>query len=265
MALKTVDAEPGLVLVDLGNTRVGMARWSGGFRTAAQRIPITPLEPVLDLLQRQWDELPAGGRRFVVAGSVNPSALEKLQAAASERGIDPFLVVGRDIEAPIEADVPEPQRVGIDRLCIAAAAFQGFQSACVAADFGTALTVDLIADNGIFLGGTILPGMALCAKALQEHTAQLPLVNLNGYANETLGKDTQSAIRNGIYAMMIGALREIVERYATEIGKWPPLVITGGDAEAIAQYCDFVDRVVPDLGLDGLTLAYKRHANQHDD
>ena len=113
--------------------------------------------------------------------------------------------------------------------------------------------------GGVFLGGTILPGLALSARALHEHTAQLPLVEI-GSPTETLGKDTESAIRNGIFAMMTGALREITERYATEIGKWPPLILTGGDAEAIAGACDFVDGIVPDLCLDGLVLAYKLHA-----
>lgn len=263
MATNSGKSESGLVLVDVGNSRVGLARWSKGFRTAAQHVANDPIDAVVELIQRQWDELPAERGRVVVASSVNPSVLEDIQAAAEARGLTPFLVVGRDIEPPIDADLPEPERVGTDRLCVAAAAFQGFKSACVAADFGTALTIDLIADNGVFLGGTILPGMNLCAKALHEHTALLPLVSFESHDNETLGKDTHSAIRNGIFAMMIGALREITERYATEIGKWPPLVISGGDAEVIARHCDFVDRVVPDLCLDGLVLAYKLHANQY--
>lgn len=252
-----------LVLVDVGNTRAGIARWSDGFRAAASHIALEPLDAALDHLQRQWDELPSQVRKAVVASSVNPPALEALRAAAESRGITPFLVVGQDIDPPIEADLPEPEKVGTDRLCVAAAAFAGFKSACVVADFGTALTVDLVADNGIFLGGTILPGMNLCARALHEHTALLPLVTFEDADSETLGKDTYSAIRNGISAMMVGALREITERYATEIGKWPPLVISGGDAERVGKNCDFVDRIVPDLCLDGLVLAYQKHANEN--
>jgi pantothenate kinase type III len=60
----------------------------------------------------------------------------------------------------------------------------------------------------------------------------------------------ESAVR------LCGALREITERYATQIGRWPPLIVTGGDAEAIGRACDFVDRVVPDLCLEGMALAY---------
>lgn len=263
MAINVEKAAAGLVLVDIGNSRVAMARWSQDLRTAAVHAANAPIEAVADLLQRQWDELESAGRRAVVVSSVCPPVLDALRAAAEARSIGPLLIVGQDIDAPMDIDLPNPEAVGTDRLCVAAAAFAGFKCACVVADFGTALTIDLIADNGVFLGGTILPGLNLCARALHEHTALLPLVSFEDHDNETLGKDTAGAIRNGVFAMMIGALREITERYATQINKWPPLVISGGDAEQIGRYCDFVDRIVPDLCLDGLVLAYKRHVEQY--
>jgi type III pantothenate kinase len=175
--------------------------------------------------------------------------------------------VGEDIDLPISTDVPEPEKLGTDRLCTAAGAYAKLKTACVVADFGTALTIDLVADNNMFLGGTILPGIDLSARALHEHTALLPLVEV-GTPTETLGKETASAIRNGVFAMMVGALREITERYATEIGKWAPLVLTGGDARAVAGACDFVDHVIPDLCLDGLVIAYRNavaHALRKDE
>ena len=55
-------------------------------------------------------------------------------------------------------------------------------------------------------------------------------------------------------------LREIVERYASELGGWPHLVITGGGAPLIAGLADFIDDVVPDLCLMGVALAYRRAA-----
>lgn len=260
-----IPARAGLVLLDVGNSRVGVARWKEDLRTAAHHLPVEPIEPIIELLRQQWEALPPAEPRLMVASSVCPPVLERIRTAALARGLEPFLVIGNDLDAPIDADLPDPEKVGTDRLCVAAAAFAGFKSACVVADFGTALTVDLVSDNGVFLGGTILPGMNLCARALHEHTALLPLVTFDEHDNDTLGKDTQSAIRNGVFAMMIGALREITERYATEIGKWPPLVLAGGDAESIGRHCDFVDRIVPDLCLDGLVLAYKQHFSRDAD
>ena len=56
-----------------------------------------------------------------------------------------------------------------------------------------------------------------------------------------------------------GAVREVVEQIATHFGKWPYCVFTGGDAALIGEHCDFVDAVVPDLGLLGLELADRLH------
>jgi type III pantothenate kinase len=256
---KEPDAEGShAVLMSIGNSRVSLATWSDGRRSDAHYVPTRPIDPVVELLQQHWQRLPAGDARPIVIGSVNPPALAEVRSACAARRIAPLLVVGEDMLAPIEADVDEPAKVGTDRLCAAAAAFEKVKSVCVVADFGTALTIDLVSDNGVFLGGTILPGVAMSARALHEQTAQLPLVDVAA-PTETLGKNTASAIINGIFAMMVGALREVTERYATEIGRWPPLVVTGGDAAAIAKACDFVDRVVPDLVLDGLALAYRKH------
>lgn len=256
-------AATNLVLVSIGNTRIAVAAWIEERRGTVQHFPLERLADAVEEVRSLWNGFAAGVKRAVVVTSVNPPQLAAFRAACESRQLDPVLVVGDELDLPLPMDVLEPDKVGTDRVCAAAAAFAKMKSACVVADFGSAVTIDLVADDGSFLGGTIMPGMAMCARALHEHTAQLPLVEV-GEPTETVGKDTSSAIRNGIYAMMAGALREITERYATEIGKWPPLIVTGGDAEAVAHACDFVDRIVPDLGLDGLVIAYQQAHETHE-
>lgn len=248
--------EASLLLIDVGNSQVGIATWISGTRGPAAHLPNDPIEPVVNHLVGLWNELPKSGPRVAVVSSVCPPMMKRLEALCEAKGIDSILLVGRDIDPPIPADVREPEKVGTDRLCTAAAAFAKLHQACVVADYGTAVTIDLVADNNYFLGGTIMPGISLAAKALHDYTAQLPLVEV-GTPTSAIGKDTAEAIRNGIFAMMIGALREITERFATEIGKWPPLIVTGGNARDIAGGCDFVDHVLPDLCLDGLVIAYQ--------
>ena len=248
-----------LLLVNIGNSRIAVASWRRGLRGEVSFVDAKDLERLWAVLDEQWQSLAgdAGSRRAVVVSSVSPPTLKRVRERLSQQQMLPVYVMGENLEPPISADLPEPAKVGVDRLCVAAAAYARVGGACVVADFGTALTVDLVADNGVFLGGTILPGVALSARALHEHTALLPLVEV-GQPAEILGKDTVSAIRNGIYAGMKGALREITEQYATQIGKWPRLVVTGGDAEAIAAGCDFVDHVVPELCLDGMVIAWQQ-------
>jgi len=258
------DERTQLLLVDLGNSHMALATYINGKRSEADRVETDPFDPGAKPLLRMWDTLSASAKRAAVVSSVCPPALERLRQWCDENDISPLLVLGEDLDAPIGADLPAPEKVGMDRLCVAAAAYAKVQSACVVADFGTALTVDLVSDNGIFLGGTILPGVSLSAKALKEHTALLPLVTIE-HPNAMLGKDTENAINSGIFAMMRGALREITEQYASDIGRWPPLLVTGGNAELIGGACDFVDYIVPNLCLDGIALAYEQAVQQADE
>ncbi len=246
-----------LVVVDVGNSRVAVAAWRQGQLSEATRLPLTPADDVIGHLKETWKALPAERRGAIVVGSVNPAAFKAIDAGLSREGLPAPLLVGRDLPAPMGADVSAPEKVGTDRLCVASAAFARLKTACVVADFGSAVTVDLVSDNNVLLGGTILPGLQLAARALHGHTAQLPLVEVTA-STETLGKNTADCIRNGVFAMLVGALREITERYASQIGRWPPLVVTGGDAAAIASACDFVDHVWNDLSLEGLVLAWRR-------
>ncbi len=49
-----------------------------------------------------------------------------------------------------------------------------------------------------------------------------------------------------------GALRELIEAYATELGHWPPVILTGGDARLVGgdpNESGLVQAIVPDLVL----------------
>jgi type III pantothenate kinase len=245
-------------LFDIGNTRIGMASWYEGRMHPARQLALEHLQEEPAWLSQAWKDLPEGSERFVVVSSVSPPRFEMLaNLIAAQCDESEAVLIGRDIAVPIEANVPAPEKVGTDRLCSAAAAHQVAKAACVVASFGTALTVDLVSDDAVFMGGAILPGMAVAAKALHEHTALLPDVAVSA-PEETWGTSTAEAINVGVFCGLVGALREITERYATQIGKWPTLILTGGDAAAIADAANFVDRVIPDLCLRGVALAFEK-------
>ena len=77
--------------------------------------------------------------------------------------------------------------------------------------------------------------------------------------------NTVGAIQHGIYYGAIGALRQLVERYATQFGRWPQVVLTGGYAELIAKECDFADSVVKGLCLTGIYLTYVKYRAGEED
>lgn len=249
---------PSAMLVDIGNTRVGMASWYDKRLHPSRQLSLDELEAQPAWLTQAWQDLPLESDRHVLVSSVSPPSLNRFAKLLDQHCAEAeILLIGRDVDLPIKAAVPEPDKVGTDRICAAAAAWQQVKGACVVASFGTALTIDLVSDDGMFMGGAILPGMATSARALHEHTAQLPQIQIE-VPQEAWGTGTVEAIKIGIYCGLAGAVREITERYATQIGKWPPLLLTGGDAELFAGALDFASAVIPNLCLRGLALTMEK-------
>lgn len=213
------------------------------------------IETIGPQLRELWDQIEDPAEAKVVVGSVVANRTDPLRRIVLDvLGTDAY-VIRKDLPLPMPLDVENPETVGVDRVCAAAAAYQKLRHACVVADIGTAMTVNVVSDDGLFLGGAILPGPHLAAQALAEHTAALPKIELDR-PQRIIGKNTEEAILVGVVYGAAGALRELTERFATEMGKWPQLVVTGGGANLIAEYCEFVDNIVPNLTLIGIALAW---------
>ena len=251
------DIIPSLVVADVGNQAVKIAKADPAGVSDVHAFSLSDLSDLPATLMRLLDELTAP--RYIVAASVNPAGLRGLTDAAETLG-ENVLTVGEDLPLPIEADLPEPQAIGPDRLCAAAAAWDRLQQPCVVADFGTAITIDCVNDKETFLGGAILPGLAISSAGLSDGTAGLPHVELRD-PDWVYGKTTEQAIIGGIVFGARGAMRELVEAYATDLGAWPLVIATGGNARLICgdiRQIGIVQAIVDDLTLRGVAIAYYR-------
>lgn len=241
---------PAVLACDVGNTRIALGLCQQEQTSEVRRVA-PQADEVFQALQAVFEQSPAG--TIIAACSVNSSNLRVLEAA-SERLGQQVLLVGRDVPVPIDTHLPEPERIGADRLCTAAMAYHRLEHACVVADFGTAITIDCVNEDGLFLGGAILPGLAMGADALARGTAQLPRVPL-AKPEWVYGRNTVEAIAGGLVCGARGAVRGIVEGYATDLGHWPLVICTGGDAELVMGGSDLVQAIVPELCLMGVELA----------
>lgn len=252
------DELSGVLACDCGNSKIRIASVQGNNVTDVQTHRLGDLGDMGKAITQIWEKIPAP--KCIVTGSVNQIALNALEAAAFQATGEEVLAIGRDISLPIEtsSDILDPDKIGVDRLCCAAAAFDQLGVPCIVGDFGSAATIDCINDEGIFMGGAILPGLEMSAEALHEKTAQLPKVTL-GEPSGTFGENTEQAILHGIILGMRGALRELVESYATKLSVWPVVILTGGDAKLICptpNECDIIQAIVEDLCLRGIAIAY---------
>ena len=245
---------------DVGNTSVKVARWDGGAWELIGRLPTSPA----DYLARRLRELlidadvrPAGAR--AVACSVRPEADEPLRRAWEAMGGVRMEFFGAKIEVPMPTAVPEPERVGTDRLLLALGARELAGAPCIVVSAGTAMTVDLVDGSGAFAGGAIAPGFALSARALHEGAAFLPEVEM-GEEPPAPGRDTEEAIGLGIHASCTGGVLRLVERYDRALGSGDcPILLTGGDAKRLHPALPRGrTELVPELVFHGMTAAIER-------
>ena len=253
-----------IIAVDIGNTNINIGLFLDGEEQFIKSIPGRSRAKLIDCLRSAWDKIPVleSSREkkrdgVIVVSSVKPAWTKVIQEIAEDTLGEKVYIIGKDIPLPMTLWVDEPENVGTDRVVSAAAAYAVVEDAVVVADFGTAVTIDLVDENGIFLGGVICPGFEISAQALKDNTAQLPNIKVTK-PKGPYGKNTVEAINCGLYYSIIGALEEVVRRYAETIGRWPQTVITGAAAKVIRDDCDFVDSYVPNLVVKGIVLAYKK-------
>ena len=239
-----------LLAIGVGNSSVCIGAFDGQSLKRRARLPLG--KPLDD----NWpfdDEV-----RFqnIVIATVNPPVSDALEKWLRENYSAPLLLARRDFPLPIDIECDEPEKVGTDRLLNAIAAFHLVRRECVVVDLGTALTVDAVSPSGAFVGGAIFPGAKISAEVLHSRTALLPEVWLAS-AESPIGKSTVDAITAGLYWGLAGAADRLVSEIKNTLGGSPEVIATGGDLPIIKSASRSIDRVAPDLLLDGLRIAFE--------
>lgn len=228
---------------DVGNTSVKVARCLESGFGPATRLPHS---------KSDWSELSfleSSVRKVAIAGVV-PSIIDQLVKWAIRKDITPS-VIAKPSEIPIRINTLQPDSVGTDRLFDALAASRRYPGKkIIVVDAGTAITINLVSPEGAFEGGAIMPGLALMAKALNEQTALLPIVQIDG-SFVFPGKDTVSNIQTGILASAVGAIDRITSEVSPDV-----TVFTGSDGAVLHKLSNATRKeLIPTLTLEGIRFA----------
>jgi len=147
----------------------------------------------------------------------------------------------------------QPRRLGVDRWVAMIAARAECETSSIVVDAGTAITIDVLDDDGNHLGGQILPGFSLMSGALAKNTSDLPTVNRQQSRRglDIFASTTTAAVSQGIAGAVAGAV-ERAFRVLRQDGYDPTLFLTGGDAKCILNSLQEEVLHRPDLVLEGL-------------
>ncbi len=237
--------------VDIGNSTAKLGLFVDG------EIAGTAVSVVTDrgiVLAPGFIEMVKRSAPVAVVASVNPPAEVSVERTLRKIGASPVLRIRRDIPVPIRCLCE--QGVGDDRLANAVAAHHLAAGAALVVDLGTAITFDVISDCGDFVGGAIAPGVGSSARALNEFTAKLPLVEPYS-PSSAIGRNTTDAINVGLVIGLAGLIDRIVRQITEELDATPTVIATGGHASLLAPHAATLDRIEQHLTLLGLQLIYQ--------
>ena len=130
----------------------------------------------------------------------------------------------------------------------------------IVVDFGTATTFDAISAAGEYLGGVICPGIGISADALFQRAARLPRVDVRK-PPAVIGRTTVTSMQSGLFFGYVAMVDGIVSRMRAELegGDRAACIATGGMADIIAGETVAIQRVEPDLTLQGLRMIWERN------
>ncbi|HTH95629.1 MAG TPA: type III pantothenate kinase [Rhodocyclaceae bacterium] len=176
----------------------------------------------------------------------NVSGEENAELIAAQLGTPPEWITPKRVQCGVKNGYTHPAQLGADRWVALIAAREQNAGACVVVNAGTATTIDMLAADGTFRGGLILPGLDLMRSALAKNTANLPLAHAD-YAS--IPTDTDTAIVSGVLEATVGA----IERMHARLGDASAIcLLSGGAADQIAPLLQMPLENVDDLVLRGL-------------
>ena len=243
-----------LLAVDVGNSKVQAVLVRDGKEVWRWRVDYG----AGDAWRRHFAVAAAAARRDGRGTPIVLSSVAPRRAAVITRLLERGL--GRRVHRvgwrdpwPFRLDIRHPQTVGADRLANVAGSMALGHTTGIVVDAGTAVTIDVLRHRR-FIGGLILPGPALAARALHAHTESLPPLVPQTHA-ALLGTDTASAMQAGIHHGMLHAVDGITRALRAQLGRRTRVLLTGGGSAVLAaalRHADFE----PDLLLHGLRLLW---------
>ena len=256
-----------LLVVDAGNTNIVFGvhddspdggAWRGVWRIGTETRRTSDEYAVWLLSLLDLAGLKPGQVDRAIIGTVVPAALYHLRRLCRDWFRLEPLLAGNDLDWGFRIDMDNPAEVGVDRLLDGLAAHQKYGGPLLVIDFGTATTFNVVDAQGNYCGGAIAPGINLSVEALHSAAARLPRVGV-GRPQAVIGRNTNVAMRSGIFWGYIGLVEGLATRIRNEFKSPMKVIGTGGLAPLFSEGTPILERIDPELTLDGLRLLAARN------
>ena len=172
-----------LLVIDVGNTNMVLGVYKDTelldhWRISTDRQRTTDEYGVLIRELFYLNDFRADDINAIIISSVVPPVVPTLERMCQRYfGLSPLLI-GPGVKTGMDIRYDNPREVGADRIVNAVAAYEKYGGPVIIVDFGTATTFCAVDAKGVYLGGSICPGIGISTEALVQRTAKLPRIEL---------------------------------------------------------------------------------------
>ena len=246
-----------ILLIDVGNTNICLGLYQNDQLKHTYRMK--------SFIAKSSDEYYLLFKNFItdtieeiIISSVVPQITSALVKMANQYyHIEPKLI-GKNLKTGLKIICDDPKTVGADLICDVVAATTIFDEGLVI-DLGTASKF-LYYKNKTYLGAIIAPGVSVSTKAMVEHAALLPHMELV-VPPKVINTSTIPCMQSGVLYGFASMVDGLIAKVKAEL-KNPQLKIiaTGGLISLIAPLCqEKIDIIEPNLVLLGLYQIYLKN------
>jgi type III pantothenate kinase len=252
-----------LIALDIGNSSINIGFFTGSdfFVRRINTYPLLSPSKYATLLNRfikekNMDKIPEG----IIISSVVQGHTEVMRKTL--KGLFPVkpLFVSHKIKTGLVFKIPNPEKLGSDRIANAVAAYELYRCPVASVDFGTATTIGIVDRDANYIGGAILPGMRLMNESLAKGTSRLSEVPMIS-PGSALGTDTVKCIQSGLFYGTAGAVERLLREMEKEAHFRLKVVVTGGYGGLVSPFLKRKHDFLPCLTLEGLKMIYMRNTD----
>ncbi|MEP1096627.1 MAG: type III pantothenate kinase [Cyclobacteriaceae bacterium] len=205
-----------VLLVDLGSTAIKSAEVVNG-----------------EILNRKtWSTIGEVKKHYQDTAFIVSSVRKNLPELREIFYGDHDIVLSHETKLPIKLDYRTPESLGPDRIALSVGANHLFpKNDNLIVDLGTCVTMDIINKKGVFLGGSISPGLRMRMKAMSKFTDSLPDISDEWHTIEVgdQGKTTKESLLRGSFHGIVNEINGTIKTVSRDFASIN-IILTGGDA-----------------------------------
>jgi type III pantothenate kinase len=244
-----------LLAIDVGNSRLKWGLYNGLTPLATNAVD---LEQINNLHLNDWANFEPPSR-IVGSNVAGESARQRVEDQVQRWGGSVDWISPASSQLGVTNGYDRPALLGADRWAsLLSARSRVPAQPCLIITVGTAVTMDSISAQGMFLGGMILPGFGLMLQALESGTAGLRVPSGDFQRFPT---NTSNALMSGGIHALAGAAERVRRLLREESGETPIVLLSGGASTKLAEFLPFNFQLVENLVLEGVVLIAN---SQHD-